>query len=71
MMMAFFLAMVLYPNVQKAAQTELDRVVGPFTAPDFSYRPDLDYIEAVLRETFRWHQVLPLGSSHPFHRARC
>ena len=42
--MAFFLAMVLYPDVQKAAQAELDRVIGPFTAPDFSHRPDLDYM---------------------------
>jgi cytochrome P450 len=51
--------MVLHPDVQKRAQDEIQAVVGTDRLPDFSDRPNLSYIEAVLRETLRWHPVLP------------
>ncbi|KAF9236689.1 cytochrome P450 [Melanogaster broomeanus] len=60
----FVLAMVLYPDVQKRAQDEIQAVVGLDRLPDFSDRPHLPYIEAVLRETLRWHPVVPLGIAH-------
>ncbi|KAI6042051.1 cytochrome P450 [Pisolithus marmoratus] len=40
---------------------EIDRVVGTDRLPDFSDRPNLPYIEAVLLETIRWVPVGPLG----------
>jgi len=61
---AFFLAMVLFPEVQRRAQAELDKVIGPDRLPLFTDRPFLPYIEAVVRETLRWHLVTPLGVPH-------
>ena len=60
-MQALFLAMALYPEVQKKAQAEIDAVVGPNRLPDFEDRPFLPYINAVVKESMRWHLVLPLG----------
>ncbi|KAI6042048.1 cytochrome P450 [Pisolithus marmoratus] len=62
--MVFLLAMVLHPDVQRKAQEEIDRVVGIDRLPDFSDRPNLPYIEAVLLETIRWVPVAPLGFPH-------
>jgi cytochrome P450 len=58
---SFFLAMTLYPQVQKLAQEELDRVLASDAMPTFEYRPQLPYIEAVTREVVRWHPVAPEG----------
>jgi len=61
-MMGFFLAMVLNPRVQKTAHEELDRVVGPGSFADVGQRDDLPYLSAIVNETLRWHQSLPLGT---------
>ncbi|KAB8229634.1 hypothetical protein ETB97_012081 [Aspergillus alliaceus] len=60
----FFLAMTLYPDVQKKAQAEIDHVVGTGRLPGFSDRDNLPYINAVVKEVLRWHPVTPLGVSH-------
>ncbi|KAG2357360.1 cytochrome P450 [Suillus spraguei] len=60
-LMVFVLAMVLYPDVQKRAQAEIDSVVGRDRLPTFEDRESLPYIDAILRETFRWEPVVPLG----------
>ena len=44
-----FLAMALYPEVQKKVQAEIDSVVGPNRFPDFHDRPSLPYINAVVK----------------------
>ena len=59
--MAFFLAMVLNPDVQRKAQMELDQVVGPHRLPDFADQPSLPYVDAIVKETLRWNPVVPLG----------
>ena len=56
-----FLAMTLYPEVQKKAQAEIDAVVGPNRLPDFEDRPSLPYINSIVKESLRWHLVAPLG----------
>ncbi|KAJ6007266.1 hypothetical protein N7540_011242 [Penicillium herquei] len=61
---AFFLAMTLYPEVQRKAQDEIDRVVGVGRLPKMADRPSLPYIEAVVKETLRWHPVAPMGIPH-------
>ena len=61
---AFFLAMALYPEVQKKAQQELDAVVGSERLPDFSDRPSLPYVNAIVRELLRWHPATPMGVPH-------
>jgi len=60
----FLLAMILYPEVQRKAQEEIDRVVGAARLPDFSDRESLPYINAIVNETFRYHPVLPLIPPH-------
>lgn len=56
--------MVLNPEVQKRAQAEIDRVVGTDRLPDFGDRVSIPYVEAVLRETMRFHPIAPLGVPH-------
>ncbi|KAG1855572.1 cytochrome P450 [Suillus subluteus] len=62
--MVFVLAMVLYPDVQKRAQAEIDSVIGRDRLPTFEDRASLPYIDAVVRETFRWQPVTPIGVPH-------
>jgi len=63
-MQAIFLAMALYPEVQKKAQAEIDAVVGPDRLPVFQDRPSLPYINAIVKEVMRWHVIAPLASLH-------
>jgi len=60
-LLVFLLAMVLYPEVQAKAQADIDRVIGKDRLPDFDDRPALPYLDAILRETLRWHPTVPLG----------
>ncbi|TFY77756.1 hypothetical protein EWM64_g6251 [Hericium alpestre] len=55
------LALVLNPEVQIKAQAEIDRVVGRNRLPTFDDRPQLPYVEAVVREVRRWSQATPLS----------
>lgn len=59
-MQSFFLAMILYPNVQQEAQQSIDRVCHG-RLPDFSDSLSLPYIHAVLKELLRWHPVVSLS----------
>jgi len=60
----FVYLMMNHPDVQRRAQTEIDRVVGRQRLPDFDDRASLPYVEALLRETMRWHPVTPIGLPH-------
>jgi hypothetical protein len=60
-LLVFLLAMLLYPEVQTKAHAEIDRIVGKDRLPDFDDRLALPYLDAILRETLRWHPVAPLG----------
>ena len=60
-LLVFLVAMVLHPEVQAKAQADIDRVIGKDRLPDFDDRPALPYLDAILRETLRWHPVAPLG----------
>lgn len=63
-LMTFFLAMTLFPEVQKKAQEELDNVIGGSRLPVTADREKLPYIEAVVKETHRWHPVAPMALPH-------
>ncbi|KAH9038276.1 cytochrome P450 [Lactarius hengduanensis] len=54
----FTLAMILYPEVQRKAQAEIDRVVGNSRLPDFSDQDALPYVQAVLKEVYDGIQSL-------------
>ena len=59
--MAFFRSLVLYPEVQKHAQKELDAVTGGLRLPDYDDRPRLPYIDALCKEAMRWSMATPVG----------
>lgn len=61
---AFFLAMALYPAVQKKAQAELDAVVGPARLPAFADRAQLPYTNAIVTEVLRWLSIAPVSVPH-------
>ncbi|KAH9929328.1 cytochrome P450 [Fomitopsis serialis] len=61
---SFFLAMLLYPDIQRKAQAELDRVIGNDRLPEFSDQRSLPYISAVVQEVLRWRPVTPLAVPH-------
>jgi cytochrome P450 len=63
-LMTFFLAMMMFPDVQKKAQEELDRVIGGGRLPTSADKGTLPYIDAIVKETHRWHPVLPMGLPH-------
>ncbi|GJE84890.1 cytochrome P450 [Phanerochaete sordida] len=60
----FFLAMTLYPDVQKRAQAELDAVVGTDRLPTLDDREQLPYMRALVSEVLRWNPIAPLGVPH-------
>ncbi|KIJ70502.1 hypothetical protein HYDPIDRAFT_78129 [Hydnomerulius pinastri MD-312] len=59
---AFFLAMTLYPEVQRKAQAEIDTVVGQDRLPTASECTQLRYINAMALELSRWFCVAPLAA---------
>ncbi|KZT21367.1 cytochrome P450 [Neolentinus lepideus HHB14362 ss-1] len=56
-----FLAMVLYPEVRRKAQSEIDAVIGNSRLPSFDDRKFLPYVDAFVWEILRWHPVTPLS----------
>jgi len=67
-MYSFFLALVLFPQVQRRGQAEIDAVIGRDRLPSFDDRPHLPYIEAVCKELMRWRMVTPMGLPHSSSR---
>ncbi|GJN76720.1 hypothetical protein PLIIFM63780_000207 [Purpureocillium lilacinum] len=61
---SFTLAMLLFPEVQRKAQREIDNVVGSSWLPSFEDRDQLPYINAIVKETLRWFPVVPIGTAH-------
>jgi len=63
------LQLVLHPEVQRRAQAELDDVLSSpnsseFRLPSFNDREQLPYIDAILKETLRFHPALANGVPH-------
>ncbi|KAG6805871.1 hypothetical protein H0H93_003926 [Arthromyces matolae] len=61
MVKAFFLLMSMHPEVQVKAREEIEKVVGTDRFPTFEDRHNLPYINAICREVFRVHTVVPNG----------
>jgi cytochrome P450 len=61
---AFTIAMILFPDVQRKAQWEIDRVVGTDRLLTFEDRDRLPYINALVKETLRWWPIAPVGFPH-------
>ena len=52
---------MVYPEIQRKAQAEIDRVVGRDRFPTLADQPDLPYTAALVKEVVRWNPVSPLG----------
>ncbi|BCR98117.1 cytochrome P450 [Aspergillus luchuensis] len=61
---SFFLAMALFPEAQRKAQEEIDTVIGTDRLPQYKDREQLPYINALVKETLRWHPVVPMSVAH-------
>ncbi|KZT58474.1 cytochrome P450 [Calocera cornea HHB12733] len=59
----FALGVLHYPDVQKAAQRQLDSVCGA-RPPTFEDRENLPYILALAKESIRWKPGVPMGVMH-------
>ncbi|EFY85037.1 Cytochrome P450 [Metarhizium acridum CQMa 102] len=60
----FVLCMILFPHVQRKAQEEIDSVLGPHQLPAASDRERLPYVDALVKEAYRWSPAIPLGLAH-------
>lgn len=60
--------MTLYPEIQKQAQDEIDRIIGSDRLPTFEDRAKLPYLECVIREIYRWNPASPLAVAHKLMR---
>ncbi|KAF8996838.1 cytochrome P450 [Cyathus striatus] len=59
-MLTLVLAMLHYPDVQRKAQEEIDRVI-PGRLPTFDDMDKLPYVGGVVSECYRWATPAPLG----------
>lgn len=56
----FFLAMVLFPDIQQKARAQIDAVCQG-RLPDIMDQNALPYVTALMKESVRWHNVVPLS----------
>jgi len=60
----FLLAMLMFPDVQAKAQSEMDAVIGRDHVPTIEDREQLPYCWALVLESLRWQPVSPLALPH-------
>lgn len=56
--------MLIWPDVQKRAQEEIDRVVGSDRLPTFEDYDNLPYVRCCIKESLRWMPTVILGVPH-------
>nr|XP_015211234.1 PREDICTED: cytochrome P450 2J2-like [Lepisosteus oculatus] len=56
------LYMIKYPDIQKKVQAETDRVIGKERQPSMADRVHLPYTDAVIHETQRYGNTVPLNA---------
>lgn len=59
-----FLYLVLYPQVQRKAQEEIDRVIGQNRFPTLADRPRLTYVNAIGLESIRMFMGRTMNIPH-------
>lgn len=59
---AFVQAMLLYPDAQRKAQAEIDRVIGASRLPTMDDIDKLPYIRCCMKETLRWMPTTIMGA---------
>jgi cytochrome P450 len=63
-LVGFVQAMILYPEAQRLAQEEMERVVGPNRLPTMADEPNLPYTRGVVKESLRWMPTSILSVPH-------
>jgi len=63
-LLSLILALIAFPDVQRKAHEELDRVVGRDRVPSLEDYENLPYIDAIIKETHRFRPVAPLAIPH-------
>jgi len=53
--------MTMHPDIQRRAQAELDAVTGGLRLPTYEDKPNLPYVNAILKEILRWNPITPGG----------
>ncbi|PBK75563.1 cytochrome P450 [Armillaria solidipes] len=61
---SLILALVEFPEAQRKAQEEMNKVVGDQRLPTLDDFADLPYIQAVVKETHRFRPVAPVAVPH-------
>ncbi|THV07131.1 cytochrome P450 [Dendrothele bispora CBS 962.96] len=61
---SFILAMVCFPEVQRNAQREIDAVIPFDRLPNLDDRINLPYMEAFIKELYRWVSPLIINIPH-------
>ena len=56
--------MLHHPGVMKRAQAEIDQIVGFSRMPEYDDMESLPYVNAILKESLRWHNAAPFGLPH-------
>lgn len=54
--------MMCFPEAQRKAQAEIDRVIGSDRFPRVADRKQLPYVRALCWEILRWQPIAPLGA---------
>lgn len=58
------LYMIYYPHIQEKVQAEIDAVIGSSREPTVTDRDNMPYTDAVVHETQRIGNILPLNLAH-------
>jgi len=61
-MLTFLHAMACFPKVQARMREEIHSVVGTDRLPSFDDRERLPYINAAIKEVYRWNPNTPMGA---------
>jgi cytochrome P450 len=62
-LVGFLQAMVLFPEAQRKAQEEIDRVCGD-RMPELEDEPNMQYVRGTVKESLRWMPTAVLGMPH-------
>lgn len=59
--LSFYLAMALHPDIQVEAQKEIDNVLKGKRLPRVEDADSLPFVQNIVREVLRWNPVAPMG----------